>query len=193
MQQRIEAMLSSVRTVQPALQKFYDLLTDEQKARLNALAQDQRKGRTAQTANNARLQSCEGAQTGVTDWPMAEIEARVHPTEAQRASLAVLRDASAKAAEMLKASCPVGEAITPPARLEAAGKRLEAMLQAVKTVRAALDDFYGRLSDEQKAQFEAIGPRRSASSDQPSAPRSHFRRHHANVGGLIRHFIAMMR
>lgn len=193
MQQRIEAMLSAVRTVQPALQKFYELLTDEQKARLNALAQDQRKGRTAQTANDARLQSCEGAQTGVTDWPMAEIEARVHPTEAQRASLAVLRDASTKAAEMLKASCQVGEAITPPARLEAVGKRLETMLQAVKTVRAALDDFYGRLSDEQKAQFEAIGPRRSASSDQPSAPRSHIRRHHANVGGLIRHFIAMMR
>jgi hypothetical protein len=32
------------------------------------------------------------------------------------------------------------------------------MLQAVKLVRSALDDFYGSLSDEQKAQFEAIGP-----------------------------------
>ena len=50
------------------------------------------------------------------------------------------------------------EAITPPARLEAVGKRLDTMLQAVKTVRAALDDFYGKLTDEQKAQFEAIGP-----------------------------------
>ena len=36
------------------------------------------------------------------------------------------------------------------------------MLQAVKDVRAALDNFYATLSDEQKAQFEAIGPRRSA-------------------------------
>ena len=37
MQQRIEAMLSAVDTVQPALRKFYGLLNDEQKARLNAL------------------------------------------------------------------------------------------------------------------------------------------------------------
>jgi hypothetical protein len=35
------------------------------------------------------------------------------------------------------------------------------MLEAVKSVRAALEDFYATLTDEQKAQFEAIGPRRS--------------------------------
>jgi hypothetical protein len=46
------------------------------------------------------------------------------------------------------------------------------MLQAVKQVRTALDDFYATLSDEQKAQFEAIGPQRSASIDQTgSVPR----------------------
>jgi hypothetical protein len=52
--------------------------------------------------------------------------------------------------------------MTPPARLVAIGKRLDVMLQAVKLVRAALEDFYATLSDEQKAQFEAIGPRRTA-------------------------------
>jgi len=68
------------------------------------------------------------------------------------------------------------------------------MLQAVKTVRAALDDFYGKLSDEQKAQFEAIGPGRSALADQPDAPQAHARRHHhVNVAGLIRHFIWLAR
>jgi hypothetical protein len=36
------------------------------------------------------------------------------------------------------------------------------MLQAVKSVRTALENFYATLSDEQKAQFEAIGPKRSA-------------------------------
>jgi hypothetical protein len=35
------------------------------------------------------------------------------------------------------------------------------MLQAVKLVRPALEDFYATLSDEQKAQFEAIGPKRT--------------------------------
>jgi hypothetical protein len=36
------------------------------------------------------------------------------------------------------------------------------MLEAVKLVGGALDDFYTTLSDQQKAQFEAIGPRRTA-------------------------------
>ena len=42
------------------------------------------------------------------------------------------------------------------------------MLQAVKLVGAALEDFYATLSDEQKAQFEAIGPRRTSELVQPA-------------------------
>ncbi len=197
MQQRIEAMITAVGTVQPALQKFYDSLNDEQKARLNALGQDQQNGATAPNTNGSSAQNC-GAQAGLMQWPAAEIESKLHPTDAQRSSLAALQDASAKAADMLKASCQTSEAITPPARLEAVGKRLDVMLQAVKTVRAALDDFYGKLSDEQKAQFEAIGPRRTALSDQPSAAQAyyhhhhHHHRHHASIGGIIRHFTSMV-
>jgi hypothetical protein len=193
MQQRIEAMIAAVETVQPALQKFYDLLTDEQRARLNALAQDQRRREARRNTSGSLAQSCGAAQPGVTQWPAAEIEARVHPTEAQRASLASLQDASAKAADMLKTSCQPTEAITPPARLEAIANRLDTMLQAVKIVRAGLDDFYGKLNDEQKAQFEAIGPGRSALSNQPTAARTHVRRHRAGIGGFIRHFMAMVR
>jgi hypothetical protein len=55
------------------------------------------------------------------------------------------------------------------------------MLQAVKLVRSALDDFYGTLSDEQKAQFEAIGPQRTASSDQPDTMQRNSRRHHREL------------
>jgi hypothetical protein len=68
------------------------------------------------------------------------------------------------------------------------------MLQAVETVKASLDDLYGELSDEQKAQFESIGPARnvsaaSASDDTPSASRHTHRRHHASVVGLVRRLI----
>jgi hypothetical protein len=66
---------------------------------------------------------------------------------------------------MLSASCRPEEAATPSARLAAAGKRLDTMLQAVKQVRTALDGFYTTLNDEQKAQFEAIGPRRTSFAD----------------------------
>jgi LTXXQ motif family protein len=40
--------------------------------------------------------------------------------------------------------------------------RLDAMLQTVKNVRAALDGFYNALSDEQKAQFNMIGRQQTA-------------------------------
>jgi hypothetical protein len=44
MQQRLEAMLQAVQTVQPALTKFYDSLSDEQKARFNTLGASRHQG-----------------------------------------------------------------------------------------------------------------------------------------------------
>jgi hypothetical protein len=195
MQTRIEALISAVDTVQPPLQKFYGLLTDDQKARLNALGEDQRRANAAKNKNGSLAGNCGAAQPGVAAWPAADIDAKLHPTDAQRASLATLQDATARAADMLKASCQTSEAITPPARLEAVHQRLDVMLQAVKGVRTALDDFYGKLSDEQKAQFEAIGPDRAGASHQSSATPTHVRhrRHHASINGLIRHFMSMAR
>jgi hypothetical protein len=200
MQQRIEAMISAVGTVQPALDKFYGLLNDEQKARLNAIGQDQHGKSAARKTGGSLAQNCGSAQPGVTDWPTAEIDAKLHPTDAQRASLTALADSSAKAADMLKNACQPDDALTPPARLAAVGKRLDVMLQAIKTVRPALDDFYAKLTDEQKAQFEAIGPGRtttasseSGASEEATAPTRHHRHHHAGIGGIIRHFMAFVR
>lgn len=164
MQQRIEAMIAAVATVQPPLDKFYGLLNDEQKARLNALAEDQRRN-TARRGRGSFAQSCEAVQPAMLKWPAEEIDARLHPTDAQRADFKALQDANATAAEMLATSCPVDTAVTPSARLAASGKRLDTMLEAVKLVHAALDNLYATLSDEQKAQFEAIGPRRTSYAD----------------------------
>ena len=193
METRIEAMIAAVGIVQPPLDKFYDLLNDEQKARLNALGQDLRSQRAAGKMSGSLAQSCDTAQPGATDWPAAEIESRLHPTDAQRASLNALREASAKAADMLKASCQPDSTLTPPARLAAVGKRLDVMLQAVETVKAALDDLYSDLTDEQKAQFEAIGPGRAGmtSSDESATAPRHYRRHHASLGGIVRRLISI--
>ena len=90
--------------MQPALDKFYGLLNDEQKARLNALAEDQRRKTdgaaqvVAQAATSRSRPPCNGRPS--------EIEARLHPTDAQRAGLTALQDASAKAADMLKPHLP---------------------------------------------------------------------------------------
>jgi hypothetical protein len=191
MEQRIQAMIAAVRTVQPPLDKLYTLLSDEQKARLAALGSEQRQGRRGASL----AQSCTAAQGSTNGWPTAELDRTLHLTDAQRESLAGLQNASAKAAEMLKA-CPPDNALTPPARLAAIDTRLETMLQAVKTVHGALNTFYAELSDEQKAQFETLGPQRTsqtadASSDDQDQPRVRHvrsRRHGVNIYGILRRF-----
>ena len=163
MQQRIEAMISATALIQPRLEKFYGLLDDEQKARLNALAESQRKASTGSAESASPAQSCSTPGPAALQWPTSEIEARIHPNDTQKGALQVLQDTSARASEALQAACQAaGQPVTPPARMAAAAKRLDAMLQAVKQVRAALEDFYATLSDEQRAAFEAIGPARPA-------------------------------
>ena len=162
MQRRIEAMIKAESAVQQPLGKFYDLLDDEQEARLNALAEDRRKMSPTKRATEAPVQGCGAAQSAALQWPADEIEARLHPNDTQRAALKVLQDANARAVDVLIAGCQPEDATTPPARLDAVEGRLEAMQRAVNWVSAALEGFYATLSDEQKAQFEAIGQKRTA-------------------------------
>jgi hypothetical protein len=193
MQQRIEAMIAAVQTVQPPLEKFYGLLSDEQKARLTALGQDQHQ--TTEKTAGTLAQSCGAAQPGVIEWPTAEIDQTVRPTDAQRASLVALQDATTHAVDLLKASCLTDDPLTPPARLAAVGKRLDTMLQAVKMVGSALNDFYGTLSDEQKAQFEAIGPQRTSQLETPDVAPTTVRRHRSGIPSaeqIIRRFLSPM-
>ena len=153
MQVRLEAMNDAVATMRAPLEAFYNSLTDEQKARFNSLgAENGDKGQAAARA-------CGGS--GVTDWPAAQIERSVHPTPAQLGQLDTLKNAATQAQSTLKASCPTDMPATPPARLAAMAARVSAMLDAVKTVRAPLAEFYNSLSDEQKAQFNAIGKTRT--------------------------------
>ena len=153
MEKRVQAMVQAVAQIRPPLDTFYGLLSDEQKARFNALGSDQR-------PDNPRspLAACGPNAAALPTWPQSQIEKAVAPSQGQRALLDKLRDASAKAADMLKASCPSEPPATPPARLAAMAARLDAMLQAVQLVRQALNDFYGSLTDEQKAQFNGIPP-----------------------------------
>jgi hypothetical protein len=162
MQQRIGAMMMAQLALEQPLGKFYDLLDDEQEARLNALAEDRRKMSAANGATEAPADACGAVQPAALQWPVDEIEARLHPNDTQRAALKGLQAANARAAEILNADCQPQDTTTPPARLDAVAGRLTAMLQAVGLVSAALENFYATLSDEQKVQFEAIGQKRTA-------------------------------
>ena len=95
-------------------------------------------------------------------WPslywVERIERTVQPTEAQRAALKELQDATTAAVNLLKSDCPTYRALTPVGRLEAMEQRLDAMLRAVQTVRPALELFYSQLSNEQKERFNRLSP-----------------------------------
>jgi hypothetical protein len=101
---------------------------------------------------------CNPRAAGLSAWRIGAIEEIVRPTEAQRASMDALKQASAKAADTMAAACPQDLPATSSARLEAMEKRLDAMLQAVKTVRPAFDTFYAGLSDEQKRRLDEVSP-----------------------------------
>jgi hypothetical protein len=153
MESRIAGMVQAIRIVGPPLDKFYASLTDEQKARLNAA--------TDQSQTNRSLANC-GAVSSATQWPGERIEKAVRPDAQQQAKLDALKTAMANAADELSKTCPTSLPATPPARLRSISMRLDTMLASVKNVRAALDDFYGSLSDEQKQQFNVIGRQQTA-------------------------------
>jgi LTXXQ motif family protein len=162
MASRLEVMLQAVQTVRPALDRFYQSLSDEQKARFNAIAPGDSSTVAGQDQRDLS-KFCDERAPGVTDLPIDRIAQAVRPTAAQQASLVELKDASAKAADGLKANCPTYQTLTPTGRVEAMEKRLAATLGAVKAVQPALTKFYDALSDEQKARFNAL---RSASRPQ---------------------------
>jgi ABC-type transporter MlaC component len=114
-------------------------------------------GRGAAGGRSVGADLCSGQTAGLTDWPIERIAQTVEPNDAQRAALDQLKDATAKALDILKAACPTALPSTPTGRIEAMHQRLEAMQQAVRTVRPALEKFYESLNDEQKARFSALG------------------------------------
>lgn len=154
MHERLQGMLGAVNIVLPPLTKFYDSLSDEQKARFNAIGAMQ--GRPAARGGPPANPQAECGGS-VMAWPDEQIDRLVHPNDVQREKLNVLQSTAARAADIIKAACPSEVAATPPDRLAAVGKRLEAMLQAVETIQPALADFYNSLGDEQKARFNTMG------------------------------------
>ena len=124
----------------------------------NASSAPRRIAKASGGSNRRPAEVCSDNASDLTDWPIERISEVVQPTDAQRPALDELRAANAKAIDILKAGCPKELPSTPTGRLTAMESRLQVMLQAVQTVRPALDRFYQSLNDEQKARFNAVSP-----------------------------------
>jgi hypothetical protein len=155
---RLQGTLDAVKVVRPALDKFYASLSDEQKERFNELGpQHVANNAEANAALPQDTKSCGEAKPGLATLPIEKIADVVKPTDAQQGDLKTLQDATDKAVSVLQAACPDETPLTPPGRLAAMQTRLQAMVDAAKTVKPALDSFYASLSNEQKARFDRIG------------------------------------
>jgi hypothetical protein len=154
MQKRLEGMVQAVAGVGPPLERLYGVLTDEQKARLDAVNEQHQRDRRTTAGCNAALSA--------TRWAAEQIDKAVQPGSEQQAKLDALKTAMTAAANDLTDACPSSLPTTPPARLKAIARQLNALLSAVKNVRSALDDLYASLTDEQKSQFNMLGRQRSA-------------------------------
>jgi hypothetical protein len=162
---RLEATLQTVQTVRPPLEKFYASLSDEQKERFNLLG-PQNAGTEAQASVASQAaDTCKQPKQGLTNLPIEKIEDALNPTDAQEAELAKLQDATNKAVSIMQTACPDETPMTPPGRLNVMEKRLQSMVDAAKTVKPALENFYASLSSEQKARFNRIGQQLSRNND----------------------------
>lgn len=97
---------------------------------------------------------CGPGPAGFVQWRTERIEA-LKLTDAQRAKFDALKAASTKSADASRAACSAAVPATVPGRMEAMEKRMEAMLAGMKAVRPVLDEFYGSLTAEQKAQLDS--------------------------------------
>jgi hypothetical protein len=162
MTQRLQAGSDAISVIKPALDAFYNSLTDEQKARFNevgpALAKAQRSPRTAaNTGQEQNTADCSSEKAGLSGLAISRIEDLVRPTDRQEAALDRLDEAMQKAVEILGNACPNTVPMTPVGRLEVMKQRFDAMIAAANAVRPALEDFYASLTDEQKAKFNRLG------------------------------------
>jgi hypothetical protein len=99
---------------------------------------------------------CGTGPAGLGSWDAGRIEKTLSIDGAQHRKFDDLKTASQRAIQYLSESCPKGDPVTPIGRLEASERRLSAMLEAVRTVQPALDDFYAALTDEQKARLASL-------------------------------------
>ena len=94
----------------------------------------------------------------MSEMMIGRVERATQPTAEQRAGFDKLKEAAGKAGEIMRGACTTERPVTPTGRLAAAERRLAAMLEAVRTVRPALDAYYNSLSDEQKARLTLAQP-----------------------------------
>jgi hypothetical protein len=124
--------------MRPPLQKFYDSLTPEQKARLA--------GSDAASQALARVCADPHAAEGAGD----RLARALGADPSQRLTLETLRGRSAELIKFLALSCPRETEPTPMDRLAAAGDRMNALLYVVMSMSPSVSELQGARQQDTK-------------------------------------------
>ncbi len=103
-----------------------------------------------------RFPMCNPATTGFSEWRADRLAEELKLSDVQRAKLDEFRTASAKAGDTMRTACAADVPATVVARTEAMENRMDAMLQAIRAMRPALEAFYATLDDNQKARLDSL-------------------------------------
>jgi hypothetical protein len=163
---RVRALVQTLWTVRDAgismrapLKAFYDTLTVTQKSSFASQQPQDSPPSDPKYANpgmNKQYQACASQNAEKAERMIKEIEMRVRPSKDQAASFEGFHKASADMAKLLIASCAQPIPADPMARLDAANDQLTAINYAATTVQIAFDDFYLKLSNDQKSRFYSL-------------------------------------
>jgi hypothetical protein len=154
MEQRLEAMQQALTVIRGPLERLYSLLSEAQIERLEHAAAKPAQKENSPTINLTEL--CSG-ESELTNVPADEIARVLALTDEQRFDFDKVKQASAKAAEELRASCPAEVPQRIDARLQDAHRRVASLIQAIEIIRPAMASFYASLSGQQKAALNAHG------------------------------------
>jgi len=154
MEQRLEAMQQAITIIRGPLERVYSLLSEEQITRLENAAAKPENVQSSPPINLTEL--CSG-ESGLTNVPADEIARVIRLNDEQRLDFDKLKEASARAANELRASCPKEVPPAIEARLQDAHRRIASLIQAIETIRPAMGAFYASLSDQQKAALNEEG------------------------------------
>ncbi len=155
MEQRLQAMQQAEDVVRSPLEKLYGQLTPQQRQRLDASVAGGERSAKGQHVDLAKLCS---TQAGFANVPADDIERTIKLDSQQMQDLNQLKQASAKAADILRESCPANVPNTLDARLDAAQKRISALIQAIDTIRPEVKTFFASLSNAQRTALNSQAP-----------------------------------
>jgi hypothetical protein len=165
-----DGLIAALDAIRPAAELLYNSLNEDQKARLGAdraadrdpavaLAaadRSRRKSRAALRANPNGEDNCAQWASSLREWPVRQVEGNISLSDPQHAALYDLAASMYRAADALVMACPREASLTPVAQIAAGRQRVDALRQAINSIRPSLGRFADLLSEEQRVRLDQV-------------------------------------